>query len=136
MISVDTNVIISALNQKDINHALARRILTQHNAERLVICPIVYAELMASPGEDGIRAFLDRADIPTLQEMPLEVWEEAGTAFGRYATRRRKGRLPRRIIADFIIAAHATYHKLKVLTFDTTIYKAVFHDLTVLETDI
>lgn len=133
MVSVDTNVIISALSLKDTNHEAARRLLSKYSAEPFVISPVVYAELMASPGREGIRAFLDRADIPILQEMPLSVWEQAGTAFALYAVQRRNGRLPRRIIADFVIAAHAVYHNLKMLTFDTTVYETVFPTLVVLD---
>ena len=52
-------------------------------------------------------------------------------ASGTPAEKRRGGVLPRRILANFVIAAHAEYPDLAMLTFDETIYNAVFSDLTV-----
>ena len=135
MISVDTNVILSALNRFDVNYQRAREHLVRLGAsEVVVISTVVYAELMASPDQEGIRAFLERADIPVLWSTPQSVWERSGSAFGAYAVQRRGGSLPRRIVADFVIAAHAEHHKLGVLTFDDTVYKAVFPELTLLGT--
>jgi len=42
---------------------------------------------------------------------------------------RRKGGLPRRTLADFLIAAHAEYHGLGVMSFDDTVFTAVFPGL-------
>ena len=33
---------------------------------------------------------------------------------------------PRRIAADFLIAAYAEHHRAAVLTFDAAVYRAVF----------
>ena len=134
MTSVDTNIIFSLLNRRDRNHQLARRAM-EEMAQRdvMVIAPIVYAELMASSDREAILRFLDRAGINVLWELPREVWNQAGIAFGRYATERQQGHLPRRLIADFVIAAHAEYHSLSVLTFDTTVYHAVYQQLDVIE---
>lgn len=130
MISLDTNVVFSALNPADVNHARARRLLAKHGAaEALTLSPVVYAELMASPDASGIRLFLEKAQIATLWEMPEAVWLEAGTAFGQYAGLRRGGALPRRIVADFLIAAHARHHALGMMSFDDTVYAAVFPGL-------
>ena len=81
---------------------------------------------MASAVRDFIRVFLQRAEIATLWAMPESVWKRAGTAFGDYAALRRGGSLPRRIVADFLIAAHAEHHELSVLTFDNTVFANVF----------
>lgn len=130
MISVDTNIIFAALNRYDVNHDKAREHLRHWGtAEVLIISPVVFAELAASPDWLGIQAFLERADIRTLWGTPASVWERAGAAFGEYARLRRQGSLPRRIVADFVIAAHAEHHELGVLSFDDTVYKAVFPNL-------
>ncbi|PZA06038.1 MULTISPECIES: type II toxin-antitoxin system VapC family toxin [unclassified Meiothermus] len=130
MISLDTNVIFSALNPADLHHTRARRLLREHGAaEVLVLSPVVYAELMASSDAAGIRLFLQKAQITTLWEMPQAVWEAAGRAFGQYARLRRGGVLPRRILADFLIAAHAEHHGLEVMSFDDAIYAEVFPEL-------
>ncbi|MBF6594467.1 MAG: type II toxin-antitoxin system VapC family toxin [Thermaceae bacterium] len=130
MISLDTNVVFSALNPADVHHARSRRLLSKHGAvEALALSPVVYAELMASPDAPGIQLFLEKAQIVTLWEMPEVVWEGAGRAFGQYARLRRGGALPRRIVADFLIAAHAQHHGLGVMSFDHTVYAAVFPGL-------
>lgn len=129
MTSVDSNVIFSALAPHEANHAVARRLLREASEDGLVVVPVVYTELMASPNRVALTEFLLFSGIAVLWEMPPEVWERAGTAFGEYARVRRGGELPRRIAGDFLIAAHAEHHGLSVLTFDDTIFRAVFPKL-------
>ncbi len=71
------------------------------------------------------------AQISIAWTMPLEVWALAGRSFGDDARQRRSGNLPRRLIADFLIAAHAAHHGLRVLTFDRTVYDAMVPELLV-----
>lgn len=130
MISLDTNIIFSAVNPHDSNHTKARKLLAQHGAaQALVLSPVVYSELWASPDIQGIQLFLNKAHIEVLWEMPETVWEQAGDALGQYTQKRRNGILPRRIVADFLIAAHAQHHKLDLMSFDDTVYAAVFPGL-------
>lgn len=130
MISVDSNVIFSVVEPRDANHTEAlSRLEASRRAEVLVISPVVYAELMASVTRGFIQTFLHRADIAILWAMPERVWEQAGIASGAYASIRRRGTLPRRIAADFLIAAHAKHHGLSVLTFDDVVFKAVFPEV-------
>lgn len=130
MISLDTNTIFSALNPHDANHPRARALLSEWGAqEALVVSPIVYSELCASPDIAGIRVFLEKAQIEVLWEMPKTVWQQAGDALGQYAFQRRGGQLPRRMVADFLIGAHAQHHKLRLMSFDETVYAALFPGL-------
>lgn len=127
MISVDSNIIFSAIEPSDVNHVEALlRLGAAGRAEVLTISPVVYTELMASTMRSFIRAFLYRAEVAVLWAMAESVWERAGVAFGEYATLRRGRQLPRRIAADFLIAAHAEHHGLGMLTFDDAVFKAVF----------
>ena len=50
--------------------------------------------------------FLAMAQISVAWTMPSEVWELAGGSCGDYARHRRSGKSARRLIADFLIAAH------------------------------
>ena len=130
MIGLDTNIILSALNLYDSNHGRARALLGQWGAlEALVISPVVYSELCASPDLAGIRVFLGKAQIEVLWEMPEVVWQQAGDALGQYAIQRRGEQLPRRIVADFLIGAHAQHHQLSLMSFDDTVYRAIFPGL-------
>jgi len=126
MISLDTNVILAAFHPGDASHVQAMRLLEQVGTEPLAICPVVYAELAASRSWEGLRAFLERAQVDVLWEMPPEVWERVGRAMGEYARLRRGGILPRRVVADFLIGAHAEHHNLGIATLDPVVYRAVF----------
>jgi predicted nucleic acid-binding protein len=130
MTSVDSNVILAALAKHERHHAAAVELLRDAAANGpLFISPVVYAELMASKQPAVMHEFLDMAQISVAWTMPMEVWDLAGRSFGDYARQRRSGNLPRRLIADFLIAAHAAHHGLRVLTFDRTIYDAMFPQL-------
>ncbi len=129
MISLDSNVVFSAITADDTLHGQARSALSAFADQGFALSPLAYAELKASAGWKRIEGFINEVGIQVLWEMPPSVWERAGDAFGQYARLRRGGSLPRRIVGDFLIAAHAEHHALDVLTFDDTVYKAVFPKL-------
>lgn len=62
------------------------------------------------------------------------VWRLAGRAFQRYVWRRRKHQegWPRRILADFVIGAHATHNGFRLLTLDGGLYRAAFPRLALI----
>lgn len=132
MISLDTNLIFSALNRHDSNHARALTALNTHSSQAFCICPVVFSELRASGSWPAIDAWLKLQGIGIVWDMPDSVWNAAGVAFGQYVMLRRAGSVPRRIVADFLIAAHAEHHVLEVLSFDDTVFKAVFSRVVLL----
>ena len=134
MISLDTNLIFSALNAKDANHQRALAALNRYKLEAMCVCPVVRSELRASRAWAGLEGWLTLQGIQVVWEMPPSVWDAAGVAYGNYAMLRKSGTLARRIAADFLIGAHAEYHQLEMLTFDETIFKAVFPQVKVLAT--
>jgi hypothetical protein len=118
--------VFSLVNTKDSNHSKASQIVAAQ-PDPLFISPPVFAEVRASDDWlNRIQPFLGEAGIRVAWAMPESVWDRAGLGVGQYARLRKGGQLPRRILADFLIAAHAEHHQLAVLTFDDTIYKAVF----------
>jgi predicted nucleic acid-binding protein len=132
MISLDTNLVLSAINPNDTNHARAVNALVAYSSQAFCLCPVVYTELRASATWPGIELWLTSQGIGVVWDMPDLVWDAAGMAFGQYATLRKAGLIPRRIAADFLIAAHAEHHGLEVLTFDDTVFKAVFPSVRLL----
>jgi predicted nucleic acid-binding protein len=132
VISLDTNLVLSALNPKDSNHARALQALNAHASQPFCLCPVVRAELRASDTWTVIETWLTAQGVGVLWAMPANVWDAAGIAFQQYALMRRGGQVPRRIVADFLIAAHAQHHKLEMLSFDDTVYKSVFPQITLL----
>jgi predicted nucleic acid-binding protein len=136
--SIDTNVLVALWDVDDALHRAARAALdTALELERLAISGVVYAELLAAPGRTAI--FLDKfcedAGIGIEWELGERILRLAGEAFQGYATRRKKqrGTEPRRILADFLIGAHATVNEYKLLTMDAGVYRAGFPRLAVVE---
>jgi predicted nucleic acid-binding protein len=67
-------------------------------------------------------------------EFSERIWRSAGEGFQKYAERRRKqkGAEPRRILADFLIGAHALVSGYKLLTLDERTYRTAFPRLAII----
>ena len=133
--ALDTNVIV-ALWDRDPAISAAAQSALDAALERgmLVISAPVFAELMAAPGrtEGFLDSFFRATGIRIDWALDEDMWRSAGHAFQRYAGRRRKqGAGPRRILADFLIGAHALEGGHRLLTLDDHLYRAAFPALTV-----
>ena len=141
VIFLDTNVVIAALDPKDLHHQAAVAFLEAHASEPLVLPAAVYAEVLAVPQAELVKEFLDAYRLRPVfagMESP-EVWGLAAERFARYAENRRKSgeRGPRRILADFLIGAQAmtgsAVESSPVLaTFDARFFRRYFPELSVL----
>jgi predicted nucleic acid-binding protein len=134
MIALDTNVITGLWLENDPFSFKAQKALEQaHQTHALVISPVVYTELLATPGKSRIwlDSFLEDVGIRVDWEISEAMWLAAGQAFADYTERRRKEgkEQPRRILADFLIAAHAK-NVAALLTADLW-YKTIFPSLSV-----
>lgn len=118
--AADTNVFAALLEGTVEEAPAARRSLgVARKRGAIVIRAPVYAELISSPGrgEEAVDEFLGRARVEVDWELDEETWRVVARVFRGYAERRRArpgGAGPRRILADFLIGAHAT-----LLRFDT-----------------
>jgi predicted nucleic acid-binding protein len=134
--ALDTNVVI-ALWDKDSALSLAAQTAldTAFNRGTLVAAAPVFAELIAAPGrsEAFVSSFFEETGIGVDWELPEQVWRSAGRAFQAYAGRRRKQRDAgaRRILADFIIGAHASVNGCRLLTLDDRLYRSSFPTLAI-----
>ena len=133
--AVDTNVIVALWDRDPAFSAAARSALDAALARgSLFICAPVFAELMAAPGrtESFLDSFFGATGIQVDWTLGEAVWRTAGRAFQAYAARRRKqGSGPRRILADFLIGAHALEEGHRLLTLDDHLYRAAFPALAV-----
>jgi predicted nucleic acid-binding protein len=134
--AIDTNVIVALWDAEDSLHVAARAVLEKAlNEGALVISGAVYAELMAAPGrtEAFIDRFCEETGIAVEWELGERVWRAAGTAFQSYAARRRRRKEgeARRILADFLIGAHALVNGYKLLTLDGRTYETAFPRLRI-----
>ena len=135
--SIDSNVIAALWNSQDADNVAASRVLSRARKQgNLVVVGPVYSELLAGPLRDeaALDEFFARTGIVVDWEIGEDVWREAGRAYRGYAQRRvRSGsKAPRRILADFVIGAHALLRGFSLLTMDGGHYLAAFPRLTIL----
>jgi len=134
--AIDSNILVALWDADDTLHRSARQLLEEASeAGQLVINGLVYAELLAAPGrsEEFLDRFCEETGIRIEWELKERVFREAGNAYQKYAERRRKQGTngPRRILADFLIGAHALVNGYKLLTLDGRMYRAAFPKLRV-----
>lgn len=134
--AIDTNVLSAIFSWESGAEKLAELLTTASLEGALLISPVVFAELHAYPGATAayIRKFLEDTGVMIDQKLADRVWTEAGLRFARYAARRRKstGENPRRLVADFIVGAHALVQADRLLTLDTKVYRQEFPELRLL----
>ncbi|GMA16734.1 PIN domain-containing protein [Deinococcus metallilatus] len=133
--AVDSNV-LSALLRGEATQTAIRRILNRARREGpLLICGPVYAELQAGPGmtSELLDHFLTATGIEVDWRLDEAVWRSTGTAFATCAARWRAsgGGSPRRVLADFVIGAHARSRGAQLVTLDAQHYAACFPELQV-----
>ncbi len=135
--SVDTNVIVALWDRDpDVSNAAQQALDDALRHGSLVLSAPVFAELIAAPGrtEAFLNRFCSDTGISVEFDLDEEIWRLAGRAFQSYASRRRKQRDPgpRRILADFLIGAHASHRGYNLLTLDDHLYRSTFSSLMVI----
>ncbi|MGH2387430.1 MAG: hypothetical protein ACRDIE_04440 [Chloroflexota bacterium] len=83
---------------------------------------------------DALDRFLAAGAIAIDWDLSRDVWLRAAAAYRAYADRRRVagGDRPRRILADFVIGAHAELHADLLLTYNSDDFGRMFPDLEVI----
>jgi predicted nucleic acid-binding protein len=133
--AIDTNI-VSALWAGETTAGTVKKMLDEA-AERggLVICPVVYAELRAFPRATAafVDKFLDDTGILPDWDIDRAVWQLAAERYEKYALRKRKQKMgePKRLIADFLVGAHALLRADVLLTLDPRPYLRDFAELSV-----
>lgn len=134
--AIDTNVIV-ALWADDPALSLAAETALEAAFRRgnMVVAAPVFAELIAAPGrtEGFVGSLLEENGIAIDWNLDEAIWRSAGRAFQAYAERRRQQRDSgtRRILADFLIGAHALVRGYRLLSLDERLYRAAFPTLKI-----
>ena len=125
--AIDTNVLLDVLVSDAPHHTESvSRLIDAYNRGAILVCDMVYAELV--PAFDN-RSALDealRAINATTSPIDTAIAYEAGLRWARY---RRAGGPRQRIIADFLIGAHAVASADTLLTRDRGFYATYFPEL-------
>jgi hypothetical protein len=134
--SLDTNILIALWDDANTLNLPARQCLDRARAiGQMMLSAPVYCELMGHPsrGIVEIDSFLALTGIDTDWSLDEAVWRAAGVAFQGYVRRRiaSTGTLPRRILTDFLIGAHAAVRGYTLLTLDRKLYRAAFPGIRV-----
>ena len=127
--AVDTNVLLDILvPNESLCDASAAALQQAADQGSLVISDIVYAELSIHfESQRECDAFLESAEIQ-VQRLEREALFAASRAWRKY---RRQGGKRTRILADFLIGAHAQSIGARLLTRDRGFYGKLFPSLKV-----
>lgn len=132
--AVDSSVLLDVLGADARFGRQSREALRRaYDAGALVACEVVWTEVRAHfPGDE---AFLEALSLLGVQFEPIDV--EAANAAGRLWRQNRGAvRLPRhRVVADFLVGAHAALRADALLTRDRGFYRTVFKNLKVIDPD-
>jgi predicted nucleic acid-binding protein len=134
--AIDTNILVVLWDPEDsLNLPVRAALDAALGMGNLIVAGPVYAELLGFPSrsEDFLDYFFKESGMFVDWNLNERIWRVAGRAFQAYAARRKRHRDPgpRRILADFLIGAHAQQNSFRLLTLDDGIYRAAFPRLTI-----
>ena len=136
MIAIDTNILTSVRSPVPSANRVAIASLAKFSAQGpMCVCGAVFAELLGLPATDlpTLRSMFVQFAIAIDWRLDQSDWETAGLAYQEYVVRRRSsgGGLPRLMLTDFIIGAHASVRGYSLLTLDGRLYRAAFPNLRI-----
>ncbi len=129
--ALDTNVLLDILaGDERLQEPSLRAVERAASAGSLVICDLVYAELsLAFLSQKELDRFLDENSIE-VQSLTRSALFRAGVAWKAY---RRQGGPRARVLADFLIGAHADAQSSQLLSRARDFYRKYFPSLPVLD---
>jgi len=134
--AVDTNILSLFWSGGSLAVTIAAQLSNLHAEGALVVSAPVFVELSAiSTGSaQRVEKLLEEMSNAVDFDLGEDVWRLAATSFAAYAIRRRRsgGDSPKRLVADFVIAAHALLKADRLMTRDADRYAQDFPNLRLL----
>ncbi|MGB8579183.1 MAG: type II toxin-antitoxin system VapC family toxin [Candidatus Sulfotelmatobacter sp.] len=131
--ALDTNILSLFWSGEPSAAAIADQLSMARSEGALVVSAPVFVELTAIPtgSAQRVEKLLEDMNIAVDFDLGEDVWRLAATSFAAYAFRRRRsgGGSPKRLLADFVIAAHAVLRADRLMTRDMNLYALDFPTL-------
>jgi hypothetical protein len=130
--ALDTNVLSLIWSAAPSAETIAAQLSGVRAEGALVVSAPVFVELSAVPGLTvPARKALSEMAIAIDFDLEEDVWLLAAASFAAYAVRRRRsgGGSPKRLLPDFVIAAHAMLNADRLMTRDAARYSQDFPNL-------
>jgi predicted nucleic acid-binding protein len=134
--SIDTNVLVALMDSRaEVTTAAKELIVAAAANGELMIVGCVFAELMAGPQRTAadVERCLQREKICVEWDLGEPAWRLSGERYKEHCTRRRERGSPeqgsRRILADFLIGAHASVNGFELVTFDQRLFRIAFPEV-------
>jgi len=133
--ALDTNILSALWSNEPLASRIASDLDRAYSEGGLVICAPVYAELLAHPSasQKFVNNFLSDTNITIDFLIDEPIWRDAASHFATYAQRRRRsgGGTAKRLLVDFVIAAHANLKADRLMTLDPDRYRKDFRNLRI-----
>lgn len=134
--ALDSNILSALWSREPASQSISISLGEARAHGGLVICAPVFVELMAHPSmtHDAVEQFFKDTGIAVDFDLDEAIWRLAAKGFASYAKRRRHsgGESPKRMLADFVIAAHARLRADRLFTLDPARYERDFPNLNLL----
>ncbi len=134
--ALDSNILSSLWSAEPSASQVRQQLVNARAQGSIVVCAAVYVELGAHPLTSPalVDKLLQEAGVEVDFRFDEEVWRKAAERFATYAKRRREsgGTSPKRLLADFLIAAHALVRADRFFTLEASRYRQDFPELKLL----
>jgi len=131
--ALDSNILSAIWSNETPADLISQHLQKAKQMGAVVLSPIAYSELHAHPrmSPDSLRQRLNEVGIQVDFDLNESVWAEAGKRYATYAERKRRatGEFPKRLLADFVVGAHALLHADRLMTTDVRRYRTYFPEL-------